>query len=221
MTKMTVLFVAGSALIASVASATPTSPGTPLTVSPGSLSANGNVKAVFLYVAAADTSNLDFVGGVANPIFINKGPGANSPGDTVNLGTQSGTIEFTLNNLTAGTSYTNDLADLDGNYHAFYSTNAITTNAATNDFNVNFSQAAIDAVAALTGKVTIVGFEDRNSGRAPNYSGQPSDWDYNDLIYAFSATKLIPPHVPEPGAIALFGLGVGLAGVALRYRRTR
>ena len=139
MTKMTVLMVTGSALIASVASATPTSPGTPLTVSSGSLSANGNVKAVFLYVAAADTSNLDFVGGVANPIFINKGPGANSPGDTVNLGTQSGTIEFTLNNLTAGTSYTNDLADLDGNYHAFYSTNAITTNAATNDYQRKLS----------------------------------------------------------------------------------
>ena len=220
MTKLSIILAGGSALFAFSASATPTSPGTPLTVSPGSLNANGNVKAVFLYVAAADTSNLDFVGGSSNPIFINKGPGANSPGDTVNLGTQSGIIQFTLNNLTAGTSYTNDLADLDGYYHAFYSTNAITTNAATNDFNVSFSQAAIDAVAALTGTVTIVGFEDRNSGRAPNYDGQPSDWDYNDLIYAFSATRPTPPPpVPEPAALALFGLG--LAGIALGRRRAR
>jgi hypothetical protein len=62
---------------------------------------------------------------------------------------------------------------------------------------------------------TVVGFEDLGSGTT---SGLNPDYDYNDVVFAFSNVSV----VPEPGTMGLLALGlVGLSGAGLVRRRRK
>jgi hypothetical protein len=177
-------------------------PGVPSTINPGALLGSGfNSDAFFVFSDAGDTSGLNLVGFGSNPIFLNS---AASPGDTVNLGPLSGPQVFGLDNLTTGTSFLANVPDPDGNFHAFYTTNYA-------DFGVGALDPAV--AAALAGlpagtSVTFIGWEDLTAG-------QGSDWDYNDLIFAFSNLSVI--STPEPTTLSLLSAGV----IALGFLRRR
>lgn len=62
---------------------------------------------------------------------------------------------------------------------------------------------------------TVVGFEDLGAGTT---SGLNPDYDYNDVVFAFSNVSV----VPEPGTMGLLALGlVGLSGAGLIRRRRK
>jgi hypothetical protein len=175
--------------------------GTPTTVNPGLLNAlGGDSTAIFAYANAGDTSELTLTGFPSNPIFNNS---VNADGNTVDLGVLSGPQQFGLNNLSTGTSFLANVADPAGDYHVFYTTNFA-------DFGVGALPAATAAAIAATGAsdVIFVGWEDLTGA-------QGSDFDYNDLIFAF--TNLAPTAAPEPTTLAL--IGVGLMGLGFVRRR--
>jgi len=98
-------------------------------------------------------------------------------------------------------NFTTNVADSDGNYHALITS-------VYSDFGLGaLPGPAATALAALGGSITYVGWEDKTLA-------QGSDWDYNDLIFAFANTSVA---VPEPLTLSLFGMG--LAGAALVGRR--
>lgn len=173
-------------LLAAAALAVP-SAASPITTPPPVIAAlGGNVTAVYVYANAMDASFLA-LSPSATPIFCNNPtPGCasgSSAGESVNLGNLSGLLTFTLNNTSTGFTYDSTNPDGDGNYHAI-----ITTNFA--DFGVGTLPSAADAVLAGLQDVTFVGFEDR-------HLINNSDWDYNDLIFAFSNTAPSPPPPPD------------------------
>ena len=142
---------------------------------------SGVVNVAFAFKDADDTSELRQVGR-SGVLFNNQ---RDAPGATRSLGLNVGAIQFRLDDLTTGASFLNDLADgADGRLHARYGRSAA-------EFGVTFSAAANAAIAGLGPDVILVGFEDRRVG----------DYDYNDLIFAFSNVQA----VPEPASLGVVG----------------
>jgi hypothetical protein len=185
----------------------------PITTPPPALTATGDVQAVYVFADAGDTSILGETTPTPFPqIFCNHSTGGctgGAAGNVVDLGNQSGSLVFSLDNITKATSYLSNVADSDGNFHALVTTNY-------GDFGVGSLPAVVDAyIAGLPSgtAVTFVGWEDRNQA-------QGSDFDYNDLIFAFTNTTTTPPvPTPEPATLSL--LGAGILGFAVMRRRQR
>ncbi len=155
-------------------------------------------------------------GFAGNPIFTNHpSPGA---GAEVSLGVLSGPQVFGLNNITTGTNFLANVADGGGDYHAYYSSNCVGAAACNTAYQVfnegNLDPAVVAAINALpTGTpIVLVGWEDLTAA-------QGSDFDYNDLIFAF--TNLNSPTVPTPEPATLGVLGAGLIGMMLARRRRK
>jgi hypothetical protein len=129
---------------------------TPITVNPGALfSSGGDVKAIFMFQDAGDTSTLSLAGNPSNPIFNSH---TDPFGKTVDLGMlAAGALLFQLDDLTTGSSFQTGIASpLDGYFHATYSKNYA-------DFSLLLpaaSEAAILALPAGT-EVIYVAWEDR------------------------------------------------------------
>jgi len=198
--------VAAALTLGTAAQATPIVAGTPITTPPPVLTATGDVTAVYIFSDAGDHSTLDETQPVPFPlIFANNS--TNVAGDTMDLGNQAGAIVFSLHDLTTVTNYLSNVPDADGNYHAAFSTTYT-------DFNEGALPAVVAAfIAGLPAgtSVTFVGWEDRTRG-------QGSDFDYNDLIFAFTNVGIVTHGTPEPLTLSLFG--AGLAG-AVAFRRRR
>lgn len=198
------ILAAGIGLLMSAAAAQ----AVPITTPPPVLSAFGDVTAVYVFANALDTSVLNEVTPSSiNEIFCNHPSGGctgNVAGDILDLGTQSGPMVFSLDNITRSDTFTSNAADTDGNYHVLITSNY-------SDFGVGaLDPAAVTALAGLGGSITFVGWEDKTLG-------QGSDFDYNDLIFAFANTRTTT--VPEPLTLSLFG--AGLAGAMLLNRRRK
>jgi hypothetical protein len=202
------IFAAGIGLLMSAAAAQ----AVPITTPPPILSAFGDVTAVYVFANALDTSVLNEVTPSSiNEIFCNHPSGGctgNVAGDIMDLGTQSGPMVFSLDNITRSDTFTSNAADTDGNYHVLITSNY-------SDFGVGaLDPAAATALAGLSGSITFVGWEDKTLG-------QSSDFDYNDLIFAFANTRTTI-GVPEPLTLSLFGAGVvGAAWVGRRRRKAK
>jgi hypothetical protein len=180
----------------------------PITSPPPALTATGDVKAIYIFANARNTSFLDEASPVSWPgIFCNH-PSAsctgNMAGDIVDLGTQSGALAFGPRNVTSGKTYWTNMADAGGVYHAVFSTDYST-------FGLGaLPSAAVTALAGLS-NVTFVAWEDLEASNG-------ADFDYNDLVFAFSNTT--SGSVPEPISLSLFGAGLlGLAGLLLARKR--
>jgi len=177
---------------------------TPITTPPPTLVATGDVKAVYIFANAADTSFLNEVSPAAfSTIFCNHSHGtcsASPTGDSKNLGVQSGPLIFSLSNITQGKTYLTNKPDAAGDYHAVFSTSYAS-------FGLGPLPAAAATALAGLPNVTFVAWEDRD---ATNHS----DFDYNDLVFAFSNTRA---STPEPLSLSL--LGAGLFAIVLLRRR--
>lgn len=207
--KYLIMLLAGGALAISSAAS-------PITTPPPVITAlGGNVTAVYVFADANDSSFLSLITPPpVDPIFCNNPtatcatPG--TAGDAVNLGNRSSLLTFTLTNTSTGFTYDSTNPDVNGNYHA-----RVTTNYA--DFGVGVLPSAAGAALAGLSDVTFVGFEDRQLING-------SDWDYNDLIFAFSNTApsntppAQNPGVPEPLTLSL--MAAGLLG-AFGLRRSK
>jgi len=179
---------------------------TPIKTPPPTLIATGEITAVYIFANAGDTSFLNEVDPVLwSTIFCNHSRGActaSPTGDKKSLGVQNGPLVFSLQNITTGMTYLSNAPDAGGVYHAVFSTDYST-------FGLGKLPSAAAAALAGLPSVTFVAWEDRDATNG-------SDFDYNDLVFAFSNTKAA---VPEPLTLSL--LGAGLAGTAALRRKKK
>jgi hypothetical protein len=207
--KCNIIAAAGTALLLSAVAAQAAA----ITVAPSPLIANGSVEAIYVANSAGDVDELSLTAPVSIPnIFCNNVGGvcssASAIGSTVPLGSfVNASLVFSLSNLTpadANVFYSN-APDSDGNYHVVVTTDFASLGIG----SVNPVQSVIDGLAAGT-TVTYVAWEDKTAENG-------GDFDYNDLVFAF--TNVAPVQVPEPISISLFG--AGLAGAAWFNKRRK
>jgi hypothetical protein len=180
----------------------------PITTPPPALTATGDVKAIYIFANAVNTSFLDESSPVSwAGIFCNHASGScsgNSAGNIVDLGSQSGSLVFGLRNVSSGMTYWTDTPDGGGAYHAVISTDYST-------FGLGaLPDAAASALAGLP-NVTFVAWEDRDATNG-------ADFDYNDLVFAFSNTTT--EGVPEPASLLLVGGALAWVVGRRRVKRT-
>ena len=183
------------------------------------LSSNGTgVFALYVSSEAGDTLNLSEVlpNGISN-IFCNHSNGgciAAVPGQTVYLGKTNPGLIFSLTDISVANIFRTDLFASDGFAHDLVSATVDASDAGAvagayalyGQGALPFAAAASIATLGLTPNtsVTFVAWEDRLWG----------DYDYNDLIFAFTDP---PVAIDEPGALALFGVGLFGLGMLRRY----
>ena len=208
--------ILGPLLISTAAMATPVTTLTPLT-------SNGtDAYAVYVSSEAADTLNLSEIApnSISN-IFCNHSNGAcaaSTIGQIFNLGITDPGIVFSLTDIKHSVTFTTNALALDGYAHDRVSATVDASNAgAVAAAFAGFGQGPINPAASASigflGEtpgtiVTFVAWEDTLYG----------DYDYNDMIFAFTD----PPvgKVPEPLTLAIFGFGLAaLAGFRRRMRK--
>jgi len=200
--------VSKAALVAALLAGTSATSHAALTIIDRPLMTSGNLlTAIYVFADAGDTSRL-FAGlGTAGQFLFTNHP-ATPPGSSVVLdpAPAAGPLHFTLQYLSVANSFTTGIAHPDDSAHPFHA-KASTTFA---DFGVgDLPAAAARTIADLGGSILFVGFEDRIGG----------DYDYNDLIFAFSNLSTPVATVAEPATLAV--MGAGLLGLGLARRRRR
>jgi hypothetical protein len=185
----------------------------PVTTPPPVITANGDVKAIYIFANAADTSILSLATPLpaVDPVFCNHNGGgctASVPGDVVDLGTRHGVLDFSLHDLTTHNVFSSVTPDSFGIYHV--------------DVRTSYTYAGVPALSsslkaelAALPNVTFMAWEDHTM------SDKFHDFDYNDLIFAFSNTAPSRnPGVPEPLTLSLVGAGL-LGAAGLRFGRKK
>jgi len=215
--------ILGVLLTTGAAMATPVTTLTPL-------NSNGtDVYAVYVFSNAGDRLEMsEMAPNSISNIFCNHGIDGCTPstiGQTVNLGNTGPGIVFGLTDATHSWTYTTDALASDGYAHDRVSATVDASNAdAVATAYATFEQGAVKpgaatlnpaaaASIALLGEtpgtiVTFVAWEDTLYG----------DYDYNDMIFAFTDPILVA--VPEPITLAMFGFGLAaLVGFRMRSHR--
>ena len=187
------------------------------------LTSNGTqMYAVYVFSEAWDSLALSQAGPNSVPnIFCNvsvSGCSQSQIGDIVDLGIVDPGVVFSLTDFTVPNVYRTDQLGPDGYSHAMVSDTVLANDyaavaAAYSIFGQGpLGSAAASAIALLGAvpetSITFVGWEDRVGG----------DFDYNDIIFAFTD----PPagRVAEPETIAMMGFGL-LGFLALRRRKAK
>ena len=188
---------------------------TPITTPPPVILVNGDVKVIYISEIAANHDYITQVSPVPSvgPIFCNHPvPGcavASVTGQVVDLGSQTGVLDFSMTNTATGNTFDQNLPSaVDGFQHILV----------TADFSIlNLGPDPIAAyLSALDPSYSVIflGFEDKTNKDKPK-----GDYDYNDLVMAVAYQVRNVTQVPEPYSFAL--LSAGLAGLASLARRKK
>jgi len=169
---------------------------------------DGHLQVVFTF---SDASNEDVILTIPtlgpNPILDNH----NTPlGSVVDLGNFTGNLTFELHDLFTNSTYFSDSLDAFNDYHVVLDPNYA-------DFGVGplgaTALANIQNLANQGYSITFMAWEDHDL-----HSYNPSDWDYNDVVFAIAYKVNQHSLVPEPLTLSLFGAGL-VGAAALRRRR--
>lgn len=166
------------------------------------------VTAIFVTASAADEDQLVYNG---NVIFDNK---TSAPGAVNSFSVTLGPLDFVLNNLTTGASYTDGVGYTNTDVGAFFPVYhfADFRESSLASYNADFPDALITAgSAADTAILANGGYSNFIFVGVEDLAAVGSD-DWNDLIFAFSNVA-----VPEPGGLLV--LATSLAGLLLVRRR--